>query len=297
MGASTYSSIVDQAFWYILGISAFLLFGITVVMIWFAIRYNHKRHKKAAQIEGSVALETLWTVIPTLLVLSMFWYGWTGFRQMRNIPEDAMQVKVIARMWSWLFEYEDGRQSSELVVPVGRPVKLNLTSQDVIHSFYVPAFRLKEDCVPGRTNKAWFEATREGDFDLFCAEYCGDQHAYMLSKVRAVEPAAFAQWQADRPDPAAQGEQLLAMKGCTACHTTDGTKMVGPSFKGIFGKQEAVLVDGAEKTITVDEEYLRRSILEPAAEIVKGYDNVMPSQQGLVSDEELEALINLIKGL
>lgn len=297
MGASTYSHIVDQTFWYILGISAFLLLGITVAMIYFAIRYSHKRHKKAAQIEGSILLETLWTVIPTLLVLSMFWYGWTGFRQMRNMPEDSMKVKVIARMWSWLFEYEDGRQSAELVVPVNTAVSLDLTSLDVIHSFYVPAFRLKEDCVPGRTNKAWFEATRTGDFDLFCAEYCGDQHAYMLSKVRSVSGEDFASWQAERPDPAAQGDQLFALKGCVACHSTDGTKMIGPSFKGLFGKTEIVLRDGVEVEITVDEDYLRKSIWEPNAEIVKGFEPVMPPQQGMMSDEELEALVQLIKEL
>jgi len=291
-GASTYSSIVDQAFWYILGVSALLLAGITATMIFFAVRYSRRRNPKAAQIHGSVALETLWTVVPTLLVLSMFWYGWTGFRQIRDIPADAMEVVVKARMWSWLFEYEDGRQSQELVVPAGRPVRLALESQDVIHSFFVPAFRLKEDCMPGRTNQAWFQADLPGEHDLFCAEYCGDQHSKMLSKVRVLAPADWAEWQASRPDPAALGAELLSLKGCVSCHTTDGSRLVGPSFKGLFGRRETVLRDGAEHEIVADEAYLRRSILDPGADVVKGYDDVMPSQRGLVTDEELAALVD-----
>lgn len=296
-GASSYANLVDQAFWYILGVSGVLLIGITAAMIIFAVRYSRKRNPKASQIHGSVALEVLWTVIPTLLVLSMFWYGWTGFKVMRTVPEGAMKVTVTGRMWSWLFEYEDGRQSQQLVVPAGVPVSLALQSQDVIHSFYVPAFRLKEDCVPGRTNRAWFRADDPGEYDLFCAEYCGNLHSQMLGKVRVVEPAEYAAWQAERPDPAQQGAQLLQLKGCVSCHTTDGTRLVGPSFKGLFGRRETVLENGAEREIVADEDYLRRSMLEPGAQVVKGYDNVMPSQQGQVSEEELQAIVDVIKGL
>ena len=296
-GASSYATLVDQAFWYILGISGVLLVGITAAMIYFSIRYSRKRNPKASQIHGSVALEVLWTVIPTLLVLSMFWYGWTGFRVMRTIPDGAMKVTVNGRMWSWLFEYEDGRQSDQLVVPAGVPVELALQSQDVIHSFYVPAFRLKEDCVPRRTNRAWFRADEPGEFDLFCAEYCGNLHSQMLGKVRVVEPAEYATWQAERPDPAQQGAQLLQLKGCVSCHSSDGTRLVGPSFKGLFGRRETVLENGVETEIVADEAYLARSILEPGAQVVKGYDNVMPSQQGLVSEEELQAIVDVLKGM
>jgi cytochrome c oxidase subunit II len=296
-GASSYAGIVDQAFWFILGTSVVLLAGVTAAMIWFAVRYSRKRNPKASQIHGSVALETLWTVIPTLLVLAMFWYGWTGFRVMRNIPEGSMEVVVHARMWSWLFEYEDGRQSEELVVPVGVPVALSLKSQDVIHSLFVPAFRLKEDCVPGRTNRAWFQSDLPGDYDLFCAEYCGDLHAQMLSKVRVLEAADWATWQASRPDPAEQGEQLLALKGCVTCHSSDGSRLVGPSFKGLFGRRATVIASGMEQEIVVDEAYLRRSITDPGAEVVKGYENVMPAQGDLISPEELEAIIEVLKGM
>ena len=295
-GASTYSGIVDQAFWYILGISALLLAGITAAMIWFAVRYSRRRNPNPSQIHGSLLLETLWTVIPTLLVLSMFWYGWTGFRRMRAVPTDALPVQVTARMWSWSFQYPDGRQSPELVVPVGRPVKVELHSQDVIHSFFVPAFRIKEDAVPGRVNHAWFQATRPGEFQLFCAEYCGDQHSKMLTKVRALPEAEFAAWQAARP-AVAEGPELLTAKGCSSCHSLDGSRLVGPSFKGLLGRRETVVEGGAERSVTVDEEYLRRSILEPKAQVVKGFDPVMPDQRSQLTDEELEALLRTLKGL
>ena len=295
-GASSYSGIVDQAFWYILGISALLLAGITAVMIWFAVRYSRKRNPTASQIHGSLLLETLWTVIPTLLVLSMFWYGWTGFRQMRAIPEGAMPILVTARMWSWSFQYPDGRTSPELVVPLGRPVRVELRSLDVIHSFFVPAFRLKEDAVPGRVNKAWFQATKVGEFGLFCAEYCGDRHSRMLAKVRVLPEAEFAAWQAARP-AVVEGPELLAAKGCTSCHSLDGTRMIGPTFKGLLGRQETVVEAGAERALTVDEAYLRRSVLEPKAQVVKGFDPVMPEQRDQLNDEELEAVIATLKGL
>jgi len=295
-GASSYSSIVDQAFWYILGVSAVLLVGITAVMIWFAVRYSRRRHPEAAQIHGSVLLETLWTVIPTLLVLTMFWYGWTGFRRMRDIPDEAMPVKVSARMWSWSFEYPDGRRSADLVVPQGRPVRLELTSKDVIHSFFVPAFRLKEDAVPGRVNTAWFQSDRPGDYQLFCAEYCGDNHARMLGTVRVLPAADFAAWQAN-PPAVKRGADLLAEKGCTSCHSLDGSRLVGPSFKGLMGRSGTVTTAGVDRAVTVDEAYLRRSILEPRADVVKGFSPVMPEQRDQLSDEELDEIIATLKGL
>jgi cytochrome c oxidase subunit 2 len=295
-GVSSYSGIVDGAFWYILGISAVLLVGITIVMIWFAFRYSVKRNPNPAQIHGSVALETLWTVIPTLLVLSMFWYGWTGFKRMRDVPQEAMLVKVTARMWSWSFEYPDGRRSQELVVPVGRPVRLELHSKDVLHSFFVPAFRLKEDAVPGRTNHAWFQADKAGSYDLLCAEYCGDQHSKMLGTVRVLPDADYATWQAN-PPAMVTGPELLAAKGCTTCHSQDGSRMVGPSFKGLMGRKEVVVETDGESEVTVDEAYLRRSILEPKAQVVKGFDPVMPEQRDLLSNEELDEIIKVLQGL
>lgn len=295
-GASSYAGLVDQAFWYILGISAILLVGITAVMIYFALRYSRARNPKASQIHGSVLLETLWTVIPTLLVLSMFYYGWTGFRVMRDVPADALPIKVTARMWSWSFQYPDGRVSPELVVPAGQAVKVELESADVIHSFYVPAFRVKEDATPGRTNHAWFRSDKPGIYDLFCAEYCGDQHSRMLSKVRVLPAAEYALWR-DNPPATLTGPDLLAAKGCTSCHSLDGSRLVGPSFKALAGRREAVTSGGVDKEITVDEAYVRRSILEPKADLVKGFDPVMPEQRGQLTDEELDEIVRTLLGL
>lgn len=295
-GASSYAGLVDRAFIFILGTSVLLLVAVTAVMIWFIIRYRRDKNPNPAQIEGSTTLETIWTVLPTILVLVMFYYGWAGFKVMRDIPDDAMPVTVHAQMWSWVFEYENGKQSTELIVPTGRPVKLNLESSDVIHSFYVPAFRLKEDCVPGRHNKAWFEATRDGEYNIFCAEYCGERHSKMLSLVKAIPAAEFDSWLGVDAGPAT-GEQLLTIKGCTACHSLDGSKVVGPSFKGVFGRTENVVTDGVTREIVVDEEYIRKSMLEPKADIVEGYPDVMPPQGALVKPAEMDAIIEVLKGL
>lgn len=295
-GASSYSGLVDKAFIFILGTSVLLLIGLTAVMIYFLVRYRRSKNPNPAQITDNVTLETLWTVLPTILVLVMFYYGWAGFKVMRDIPEDAMQVTVKAQMWSWVFEYENGKQSTELIVPTGRPVSLNLTSSDVIHSFFVPAFRLKEDCVPGRTNHAWFEATRDGEFNLFCAEYCGERHSAMLSLVKSIPGKEFDEWLGVDTGPP-EGTRLLTLKGCVACHTIDGSKLIAPTFKGMFGSTETVVTDGVSRQITVDEEYIRKSILDPNADLVEGYQALMPPQRDLLTDEEIDAIIEVLKEL
>ncbi|MEN8007765.1 MAG: cytochrome c oxidase subunit II [Candidatus Krumholzibacteriota bacterium] len=295
-GASSYSGLVDKAFIFILGTSVLLLVGLTAVMIYFLVRYRRSKNPNPAQIADNTTLETLWTVLPTILVLVMFYYGWAGFKVMRDIPENAMPVTVKAQMWSWVFEYENGKQSTELIVPAGRPVKLNLTSSDVIHSFFVPAFRLKEDCVPGRTNHAWFEATREGEFNLFCAEYCGERHSAMLSLVKSIPGKEFDEWLGVDTGPPA-GTQLLTLKGCVACHTIDGSKLIAPTFKGMFGSTETVVTDGVSRQVTVDEEYIRNSILDPNADLVEGYQALMPPQRDLLTDEEIDAIIEVLKEL
>jgi cytochrome c oxidase subunit 2 len=295
-GASSYSGLVDKAFIFILGTSVLLLIGLTAVMIYFLVRYRRSKNPNPAQIADNATLETLWTVLPTILVLVMFYYGWAGFKVMRDIPDDAMPVTVKAQMWSWVFEYENGKQSTELIVPTGRPVSLNLESADVIHSFFVPAFRLKEDCVPGRTNHAWFESTRDGEYNLFCAEYCGERHSAMLSLVKSIPGKEFDEWLGVDLGPPA-GTQLLKLKGCVACHSIDGSKLIGPSFKGVLGRTEKVVTDGVVREITVDEDYIRKSILEPNADLVEGYQALMPAQGDLLTDEEIEAIIEVIKEL
>ncbi len=316
-GPSLSTGTVDSVFLFIVGVSLFFLVLVTFLLIYFIIRYNKKRHKKAEDIHGNTLLEITWTVIPTIIVLFMFYFGWKGFEFIRKAPVDAMQVSVTARMWSWLFEYPNGIQTDTLYVPVEIPIKLALNSQDVIHSFYIPAFRIKEDAVPGLNNHLWFQANEEGDYDVLCAEYCGLRHSYMLTKVKAMSQEKFERWYTDREQQmmeaappenkeageatpqasSAAGKRLIQTKGCVACHSTDGSRMVGPSFKGLYGHEQVVIEDGKEKTVVADEDYIHRSILYPNQQVVKGYSALMPSQEGQISEEELQAIIQYLKEL
>ena len=248
-----------------------------------------------------LGLEIIWTVVPTLLVLTMFYYGLTGFNFLKRAPQDAMKVKVIARQWSWLFEYENGLRSTELKVPVGKPIKLLLTSQDVIHSFYAPAFRIKQDVVPGMVNSLWFQSTEVGEFDVLCSQYCGLQHAKMLTKIVVLPEEEFKKWYQTGKEMEAKlppsGTQLFQERGCKACHTIDGTPGLGPTLKGLFGKTVTVLTDGKERKLVADEAYLRKSILEPNVDIVKGFPPIMPPLKGLLTDQEIDALVSYLKGL
>lgn len=303
-GASNTAEQVDTAFLVIISISVVLLALITFLMIYFVVKYNRKRHPKAEQIKNNIPLEILWTVVPTILVLIMFYYGWRGFDLIRRIPEDATTVKATGRMWSWSFEYENGITSDTLYVRLDDPVRLAINSADVIHSLYIPAFRIKEDAVPGMETKLWFTPTKPGSYDLFCAEYCGVRHAFMLSKVVVLPAEEFDEWYASAGERPAAGEgtaerglALIQEKGCVACHSQDGTRLVGPSFKGIFGRQVTIVVNGEEREITVDEDYLRRSILEPSTEIVKGYPPAMPPQGDMLTDQDIDDIILYLKGL
>lgn len=299
-GASNFVEGVDLSLYVILGISVFFLVTITATMIYFVIRYRRKKNPKASQIHGNNTLEIVWTVIPTILVLIMFYYGWAGYAPMRKVPDNAIPVKAIGQMWIWTFEYENGKKSSDLVVPVNQPVKLDLISRDVLHSLYIPAFRIKEDVVPGKDNYMWFEARELGEYDLFCAEYCGDRHSYMISKVKVLTESEYETWLASSDVPADEhpGLTILKQNACITCHSLDGSKIVGPSFKGVFGKQEVVITDGQERTITIDEEYLKRSIYEPNADLVKGYNpGLMISYKELLSEEDVQKVIEYIKTL
>ncbi len=299
-GASNFVQGVDLTLYLILGASIIFLVAITTVMIYFVIRYRRSKHPKATNIEGSNTLEIVWTVIPTLLVLVMFYFGWMGYRPMRNVPAGAIPLKAYAQMWKWSFEYPNGKISPELVVPLNKPVKLDLISRDVIHSLYIPAFRLKEDVVPGRGNYMWFKAQEEGTYDLFCAEYCGDRHSYMTSKVRVIPAEEYEKWLTESTAPVGEAAGLSIMKqhACVSCHSLDGSRIVGPSFKGIYGEDVTVITDGKERTIKVDDAYIKRSIQDPNADVVKGYNKgLMISYKDQLKDEDIQKVIDYIKTL
>ena len=311
-GSTNFVDSVDSVFLLIFGISGVLLAVVTFFMVYFIIKYNRKKNSTPKDIPGNVVLETICTVIPVILVLIMFYFGWYGFKPMREVPKDAMKVKVTARMWSWLFEYENGKQSDVLNLPIGKPVRLNLDSLDVVHSFYIPAFRIKQDAVPSLKNYLWFIPEKAGSYDIFCSEYCGQRHSYMLTKVVVMEQDKFNEWygrEKEKPEAATaeeketpareaeQGKELLKLKGCTACHTTDGKPSAGPTLKGLFGSKVTVLTGGRERVIAADEEYIYNSILDPNADIVKGFQPIMPAQKGLITDKEIAEITEYLKQL
>ncbi len=294
----TTTEAVDKAFYVIFGISGVALLGITVAMVYLVWRYNRKRQPlPISQKDHNIWLEITWTVIPSILVMVMFWYGWEGYLSLRRIPDNAIPVTASARMWSWLFTYENGKTSDKLYVPVGEPVKVRLVAEDVLHSFYVPAFRVKRDCVPGMDNYVWFVAEQPGSYDVFCAEYCGVAHSQMVTTVEAIPAPEFAAWLTVKPAVADAGRELLQKHGCLGCHSMDGTRMVGPSFQGIGGRQVAVTSNGETRTLTTDRNYLEKSILEPGADIVEGYPPAMPTYDGRIPDEELSGIVDYLMGL
>ncbi len=299
--ASNFVEGVDAAFFIIIGISLVFLVGITAMMIYFVFKYNKKKHPKAEPTKENLQLEILWTVIPTLLVLGMFYYGWVGYRPMRIIPSDAISVKATAKMWSWSFDYENGKWDSLLIVPINKPVKIELYSPDVLHSLYIPAFRIKEDVVPGINNVMWFQAEKLGTYNILCAEYCGLRHSYMLSKVKVLSEKDYEKWYNSKDtvaENAMPGELLMKKQACIACHSTDGSKIVGPSFKGLFGSKRTVEVNGEKKEIIADEKYIINSIYNPNDEIVDGYPKgVMTDYAGKITEEEIKQFIEYIKSL
>ena len=306
--ASNFVATFNKAFYFTLGISLVFLLGLTVLMLYFIFRYNKKRNKTATQIRGNNMLEITWTVIPILLALAMFHYGWAGWKPLSKPPANGMNVTTTARMWSFSFGYENGKQSTELVVPVGTPVKVKLVSVDVIHSLYIPEFRIKSDIVPGREKMMWFLPETVGEYDLFCAEYCGLRHSYMNSKVKVLSEKDFNTWyaessttggpQATAPSAEAEGLTIMKTQGCQICHSTDGSKIVGPSYLRLYGGKETVIRDGKEITITVDDDYIKKSIYDPNSDIVKGYPKgLMQSYKGTLNESDITKIIEYLKTL
>ena len=298
--ASTVAQRVDALLYFLLAITVFFVALIAGLIVYFMVKYRRRGEAQPPVVHGSLALEAAWTIIPFGLTMIIFFWGASIYASLRRPPDDALQIDVVGKQWMWKLQHMEGRREiDELHIPVGRPVKLVMTSEDVIHSFYVPAFRTKQDVVPGRYTTMWFEATRPGSYHLFCAEYCGTLHSRMLGRVIAMEPAAFQAWLAGAgpgaaaPAPATAGEALFEQLGCVTCHRADG-KGLGPSLVGLFGSTVR-LQDG--RTVAADENYLRESILTPQAKITAGYQPVMPTFQGLIHEEDVMQLIAYIKSL
>jgi cytochrome c oxidase subunit 2 len=300
--ASSIAPEVDALFFFITAVTVFFSLLIAALIVIFMVRYRRRRDDEVPHVEqhGSYALEVVWSVIPFGLTLVMFFWGASIYASMKRPPDDALHVNVVGKQWMWKAQHMEGRREiNELHVPVGRPVRLSIASEDVIHSFYVPAFRIKQDAVPGRINSAWFEATKPGEYHLFCAEYCGTIHSGMIGKVVAMEPAAFQQWLAgvapgEPPVPVSElGRRLFTEKGCQNCHAGKPGAL-GPSLGGLLGSTVA-LVDGSK--VTADENYLRESILNPHAKVVAGFGPIMPAYQGLLTEENVMQIIAYLKTL
>ncbi len=299
-GASTLSSEIDSLFHFVNWASIILFVGVVVAIAYLAYRYRRRPGGPAPmRVKPNKMVEISWVVLPTILVLIVFNWGFRLFVEQSVAPPNAYEVYVRGAMWKWDFEYPTGAvTTNELHVPVDRPVRLVMSSADVLHSFFVPAFRVKQDVLPKRYSAVWFEATRVDTFQVFCTEYCGMGHSVMLASVITHSQGDFEAWLAsagvdeDTPLPEL-GAQLYQQQACIGCHTLDGTEIIGPTFAGLYGKTET-LDDGS--TVVVDDDYLRESIVDPNAKIVQGYANVpMPAGYTGLSERQLSALIAFIR--
>ena len=294
--ASTMAGNVDALYIFLVIVSALMTGLIFVAIVYFAARYRKQEGVLAEQIDGSTPLELTWTIIPFFVFMVIFLWGAVVYFKEHTPPRDATEVYVVAKQWMWKLEHSEGqREINELHVPVGRDVKLIMTSQDVIHSFYVPAFRMKQDVLPGRYTMAWFRATKPGTYHLFCAEYCGTQHSGMIGDIVVMEPAQYEAWTSGGSTGplSATGEKVFGELGCSTCHRPDSQGR-GPNLQGVFGKP-VELADG--RTVTADENYVRECILDPGSRRVKGFQPIMPTFQGLVSEEQVNALVAYVKSL
>jgi len=299
--ASTTAGKVDFLFYFIFWISVFFFVLIVGLMLMFVLRFKRRDSDQAEESpHHNLPLEILWTVIPIILVIIIFVMGFKSYLETATPAQNAYEILVKGQKWNWFFTYPNGYTDSELHVPLDRPVRLTLTSEDVIHSLFIPAFRIKMDAVPGRYNSTWFQATKPGQYPLLCTEYCGTGHSDMLSWCVVHEAGEFEKWLQEAGDflstlsPADAGERLYQIKGCKQCHSVDGSAMVGPTFQGLYGATRNFKDGGS---LAAEENYIRESVLEPLARVVTGYEPVMPTYQGKVTDAEITALIAYIKKL
>ena len=296
--ASAQAGQVDGIFFFMVAVTAFFSILIASLIVVFAIKYRRRRRDEiGVAIHGSLALELIWTIIPFFIVMVMFAWGAKVFFDLHRPPAGAMEIYVVGKQWMWKIQHMSGQKEiNELHVPVGRPVKLIMGSEDVIHSFYIPAFRVKADVIPGRYNHLWFTATRAGRYHLFCAEYCGTKHSGMIGSVIAMEPADFQAWLSGgraEDSPVVAGERLFQDLACNTCHRTD-TQGRGPMLANLWGSQ-VELQTGSR--VIFDEAYVRESIVNPQAKVVAGFQPIMPTYQGLVTEEQLLQLIAYVRSL
>lgn len=295
--ASTVAPQVDALYFTLVGLS--LLFGLTVaiLIIFFAFRYHEgAKVNRSKAITEDTRIEFTWSFIPFLLAMGVFAWGAAVYLNMKTAPADAIEVYAIGKQWMWQIQHPSGKSEiNQLHVPVNQPVKIIMTSQDVIHDFFIPAFRVKQDVLPGRYTTLWFEATQTGEYHLFCAEYCGTEHSLMVGSVVVMEKLDYERWvSGDSGEPlAVVGQRLFEQRGCASCHT-GGEGARGPALVGLFGSTVNLEAGG---TAVADEAYLRESIVNPQAKVVAGFSPVMPTYEGQISEEGLLQLVAYIKSL
>jgi cytochrome c oxidase subunit 2 len=296
--ASTIAKSVDHLYFFLTAITLFFTAIIFLTIFYFMIKYRRRSpDERPGAIEGSLPLEVLWTAIPTLLVAVIFIWSSVLYFQNSEPPKGSLEILVTGKQWMWKAQHPEGqREINELHVPLGQPVKLTMTSEDVIHDFFVPAFRVKKDVLPGRYTSLWFQPTKTGTFHLFCAQYCGAFHAGMIGSIIVQEPDEYERWlagSAPGESPEEAGSKVFQASGCSSCHLADGTGL-GPSLLGVYGRP-VKLTTG--ETVTADDAYVRESILVPNAKIVFGYKSIMPSFRGQLTEEQLNNLIAYIRSL
>jgi len=299
---STSAAGVDWVFYYVLAISVFFFVLCMALMGAIIVRYHAKNEQATAQSKAThhFALETLWTIVPLLLTMTIFYYGFVGYLDLAVRPQKTYDIQVIGQKWKWQFVYPNGHIDDVLHVPIEQPTHLIMTSEDVLHDVFIPNFRIKMDVIPGRYTHLWFQPTVQGRHVLFCAEYCGKGHSEMNTKVVVHRPGDFEVWlkKAEESEnnlpPVERGAKLYQARGCAQCHTTDGAAGTCPTFFKLFGKTEQIKGMGS---VVVDENYMRESMLEPQAKIVEGFNPVMPTYAGRLSDKDITGLIEYIKTL
>ncbi|HJW99915.1 MAG TPA: cytochrome c oxidase subunit II [Terriglobales bacterium] len=295
--ASTLSPRVDALYFFILAVTIFFTTLVALLILVFAIKYRKEKHPVPTQIEGSIPLEIFWTLVPLGIAMVIFAWGAILFFQETHPPKSSMNIYGIGKQWMWKFEHPGGqREINNLHVPVGRPVRMTLISQDVIHDFFVPAFRTQMDVLPGRYTQVWFEATKAGTYHLFCNQYCGTKHSGMIGTVTAMPHDDYQQWLRGAGafgSLATEGQKVFASMGCPTCHTgADNAR--GPNLYNLYGR---MVRTADNRTLVADESYIRESILNPSAKIVYGFQNIMPTFQGQLNEDEMIQLIEYVKSL